>query len=311
MSIVRERNAPEIDENNQLNNQRSYFAIIPASVRYCKKLDFGARLLFAEISCLTNYLGYCWASNDHFVDCFDVDERTIRRWLDSLKEEGFIFVDLEKSGFITKRRIWLSEEIKKSFTTGRQCPPRPDINAKTRPDTDVRLEGTPMSGIIEERFNKKNDDGPLKVPNQQILKDPESKAPVAGFFSALKELQLSDTDKQSLMKFSEDDVNHAVAYSKAVPFTTTLIQQLMWAAQKRPPIPKAVDPEDNRKHAQKAESALESEFWKIEALNASVEIVSKVPTQSSASTIVFSYEEPQFKEKFEGHLRKLGFRKRV
>ena len=44
----------------------NYYAILPAEVRYCKELSPMERLLYAEITCLCNHKGYCWATNNYF-----------------------------------------------------------------------------------------------------------------------------------------------------------------------------------------------------------------------------------------------------
>lgn len=99
----------------------SFYAIIPANVRYCKDLEPNAKLLYGEITALCQKEGYCWASNAYFAELYDVDERTIRRWIESLEKNNLIFKDFE-SGFNGKRRLWLSREIQESFTKGQKCP---------------------------------------------------------------------------------------------------------------------------------------------------------------------------------------------
>jgi hypothetical protein len=101
----------------------NFFAIIPANVRYCKKIEQGAKLLYGELTALTSAQGYCWATNQYLADLYDVDVRTIRRWLESLKENNFIFVEIFTEGLHTTRKIWISREIKESFTEGHFCPP--------------------------------------------------------------------------------------------------------------------------------------------------------------------------------------------
>ncbi len=100
----------------------NFYAIIPATVRYCKELEPMARLLYGEITALASREGYCWASNGYFSDLYDVDDRTIRRWINSLKENNFIVVEIEKEGFHTTRKIWISPEIQNSFARGQKCP---------------------------------------------------------------------------------------------------------------------------------------------------------------------------------------------
>ena len=42
--------------------KKSYYAIIPANVRYDASLPANAKLLYGEITALCNAEGYCWAS---------------------------------------------------------------------------------------------------------------------------------------------------------------------------------------------------------------------------------------------------------
>ena len=45
------------------NVPSSYYAIIPAYIRYNKELKFGERLMYGEITALSNKEGYCYAKN--------------------------------------------------------------------------------------------------------------------------------------------------------------------------------------------------------------------------------------------------------
>lgn len=69
---------------------RSYYAIIPASVRYDNRLIPSAKLLYGEITALSNERGYCWASNDYFAQLYGVSKTTIKSWLKSLEDNGHI-----------------------------------------------------------------------------------------------------------------------------------------------------------------------------------------------------------------------------
>lgn len=68
----------------------SYYAVIPATVRYDKNLNASAKLLYGEITCLCNKEGYCWASNSYFADLYGVSNRSIINWINSLEENGYI-----------------------------------------------------------------------------------------------------------------------------------------------------------------------------------------------------------------------------
>lgn len=101
--------------------QPSYYAIIPAHVRYCKEIEMGAKLLYGEITALASDEGYCWATNQYFADLYDIEIRTIQRWIKSLKDQKFIVVEVLKDGFQTSRKLWISQEIKTMFTRRQKC----------------------------------------------------------------------------------------------------------------------------------------------------------------------------------------------
>jgi len=70
--------------------KKSFYAIVPANVRYCKELTPNAKLLYGEITALCNEKGYCWASNEYFSDLYEVSTRTITRWINQLNSLGFV-----------------------------------------------------------------------------------------------------------------------------------------------------------------------------------------------------------------------------
>lgn len=70
----------------------SYYAIIPANVRYDERLSSAEKLLYGEITALTSKTGKCWATNKYFSDLYHVAPQTISRWLSNLKKYGYIDV---------------------------------------------------------------------------------------------------------------------------------------------------------------------------------------------------------------------------
>ena len=121
----------------------SFYAIIPAHVRYCLDLEANAKLLYGEITALCSVEGYCWASNGYFAELYGVDTRTIQRWIESLKKLKFISVELKKMGIETQRKIWISQEIQKMFTTRQKCHPPHDKNA-----THINTSSNTISPIV-------------------------------------------------------------------------------------------------------------------------------------------------------------------
>lgn len=79
-----------MDEENKSN----YYAIIPAMVRYSKELKANEKLLYGEITALSNKNGYCYAKNRYFANLYDVSIETVSRWLSHLQSLGFIKIEI-------------------------------------------------------------------------------------------------------------------------------------------------------------------------------------------------------------------------
>ena len=77
-----------------LDIKKSYYAVIPATVRYDNNVVPSAKLLYGEITALCNEKGYCWATNDYFSKLYSVSKRTISTWIKSLCNAGYISAEL-------------------------------------------------------------------------------------------------------------------------------------------------------------------------------------------------------------------------
>ena len=69
---------------------KSYYAIIPAPIRYDKDLPPNAKLLYGEITALSNDKGFCWARNEYFSNLFGVSEVSISKWVNALVKKNYI-----------------------------------------------------------------------------------------------------------------------------------------------------------------------------------------------------------------------------
>jgi hypothetical protein len=96
----------------EINEKPSFYAILPAYVRYEKRLKPAERLLFAEISALTNKFGYCTASNGYFAELYGIEKETVSRWVNHLAKLGFLRLELVYEGKQIKgRKIWIDEKV--------------------------------------------------------------------------------------------------------------------------------------------------------------------------------------------------------
>lgn len=86
----------------------SYYAVIIATVRYDNRLSDSEKLLYGEITALSQINGTCWASNEYFARLYDVSISTISRRISNLKKYGYIDVKMiykDNSKEIDKRII--------------------------------------------------------------------------------------------------------------------------------------------------------------------------------------------------------------
>lgn len=78
-----------------MNNEHpSYYAILPADVRYDKNLKPMEKIMYSEITALSNKDGFCSASNRYFAELYDVDESTVSRWIKRLSDFGYLSIML-------------------------------------------------------------------------------------------------------------------------------------------------------------------------------------------------------------------------
>ncbi len=91
------------------DRQPSYYAIIPATIRYDSRLKFPERLLYGEITSLIGKEGYCFASNSYFSNLYGVIPGTISRWISHLNKLEYIEIELIRNdkNEITERRIYI------------------------------------------------------------------------------------------------------------------------------------------------------------------------------------------------------------
>lgn len=99
--------------------QPSYYSILTANVRYDNELKANEKLLFSEITALSNKNGYCHANNNYFSTLYSVSKTSISNWINHLKERGYLKVEMIKDGKeIKERRLFpISTPIKENFNT--------------------------------------------------------------------------------------------------------------------------------------------------------------------------------------------------
>ena len=165
------------DNENDDCIHHSFFAVIPAFVRRCKDLEPAAKILYGDISALCNEKGYCFATNAYLAKINYVDERTVQRWLESLKKNNFINVEVTKKGFQTKRRIYLNYDAIQAERK-RKNAPQPGLGdtsgmtPSTRQEHHARHEG---NVVHINTLNTTPIDDVLTPPEAELQKEESSK----------------------------------------------------------------------------------------------------------------------------------------
>ena len=70
----------------------SFFAILPAYIRHDKKISSSAKLLYAELTALTNPKGFCTISNAPLAQFYGFSPSTIKKLMLELKKHNYIEV---------------------------------------------------------------------------------------------------------------------------------------------------------------------------------------------------------------------------
>lgn len=144
-----------------MTDKPSYYSILTADVRYDEKLSASEKLLFSEITALSNKHGYCTAGNGYFSKLYNVSDRSVTRWIKHLKELGYLkYVPIYKkdSKEVDERRLYpltnSKEPLDKNVYGGRQKCPRPlDKNVE---DNITSINNIDTNNDIKENSNKSN-----------------------------------------------------------------------------------------------------------------------------------------------------------
>lgn len=140
----------------------NYYAILPADVRYDKRLKANEKILYSEITALANAKGYCYAKNQYFAELYDVHKNTISSRISHLCELGYLRLELIVKGDskeIQERRIYISV---------------PPINENI--DTPQSKDLYPINENIDTPINQKIEDNITSMNNtsKNIERDKEA-----------------------------------------------------------------------------------------------------------------------------------------
>ena len=147
-------------------NKSNYFAIIPATVRYDQRLTPAEKLLYGEITALSNKEGYCYAQNRYFADLYNVAIGSVSRWLSNLQKFGYIIIEIIRNNKreVIERRIYISDN-----PYSQKCVYPTNKNVKDNIDDELLNKITNNSSEISEEFYEVLDSLELLYPQRLIL----------------------------------------------------------------------------------------------------------------------------------------------
>ena len=158
-----------------------YYGILPASVRYDKNLKPMEKIMYSELTALSNKNGYCNATNSYFAELYEVGKNTVSLWISDLEKAGYIKTKLiyeTGTKIIKERRIYISDPITKNNDTYHEKEVDPITKnddtpiTKNREDNNTSINNTRI--ILKE--NKKEKPELIDfITSQGISKEYEDK----------------------------------------------------------------------------------------------------------------------------------------
>lgn len=189
----------------------SYFSILTADVRYDPRLKKYAdcKVLFSEITALSNKFGYCKASNKYFAQLYDRPTETISRWINRLRDLGYLKIKMiykDNSNQILERRMYpISTPIDAGVNTYRR-------ERQGGIGTDIK---TPIDAGVKDNSTSINNTSKNKDNNNHAFLESEELADRQGAIEVLETIHAAPNAYQR-KSFLEAKDNYGEEFLKAV-----------------------------------------------------------------------------------------------
>ncbi|MBC2955353.1 conserved phage C-terminal domain-containing protein [Staphylococcus hominis] len=153
-----------------MSEQPSYYSIITANVRYDNRLTDSEKLLFAEITSLSNKYGYCTATNSYFARLYEVVKETISRRISNLTKYGYLKIETVKDGKQIKQRK-MYPLTQSSIPIDVKINTPIDNSVNTPIDANVKENNTSINNTSINNINRINtlSGNPTPIPYKEII----------------------------------------------------------------------------------------------------------------------------------------------
>ena len=158
----------------------AYYGILPANIRYDKNLKPMEKIMYSELTALSNKNGYCNATNSYFAELYEVSKNTVSLWISDLEKAGYTKLIYEPgTKNIKERRIFITDPITKNNDTYHEK--EVDPITKNREDNNTSINNTRLiitninnnnKNIIEDQEQEKvvfNSNGVLQQEIKMLL----------------------------------------------------------------------------------------------------------------------------------------------
>lgn len=212
----------------------SYYSILTADVRYSKKLTDFEKILYSEITSLSNINGYCTATNSYFAKLYGFNTVSISRNVTHLKDYGFIKVQLIRDDRkqIKTRRIYplsqggINPTVNTPINLNVNTPINPTVKGGINPKVKGNNTSINNTSINNMSKNSKTKNSDVTSKNYKAAKylwekikgnNPKAKEPNLKRWSNDIRL-MHERDKRSYT-----DIKNIIDWSQANSFWSTVI----------------------------------------------------------------------------------------
>lgn len=192
-----------------MEEKPSYYAIIPANIRYDKSLKANEKLLYGEITCLTQSTGKCFASNEYFANLYDTTKETISRWISNLSQKGYIktqliykdgtkqiinrYIQINQEGIDKNINSPIDEKVKDNTTSiNTTSIIKENIKENIKEKIKEKIKENLLSDFLKENSGLRKYDDFVKdfiAYRKQIKKTLKTIAPIKLYINSLIELE--------------------------------------------------------------------------------------------------------------------------
>ena len=150
----------------------TYYTILPAEIRFDKRLLPYERLLFSDILALSNKKGYCYATNAYFAKIYGVTVVSVSTWISNLIKHGYISRSYKykaNTKMIERRKLYIKEDFM-TYKSGLKAPLKEDFKQGIKgdfKDNNINMNNINKNNICDNNVYKNNTDQSRKSDKEK------------------------------------------------------------------------------------------------------------------------------------------------